>query len=92
MASWSPARPASSGGCDRKLLADPASAQRLGEQGRVSAVEKFAVEKTTSVLKHLLVNRIGLAVPPTAEHAIPSCRPPGFSTVYGNFWINDFCQ
>ena len=40
-----------------KLLTDPAGAEILGQKGRISAEEKFAVQKTTRVLKHLLVRR-----------------------------------
>ncbi|MDR3403019.1 MAG: glycosyltransferase family 4 protein [Chthoniobacter sp.] len=61
-----------------KLLADPAAAERLGQQGRVSAEAKFAVEKTTSVLKHLLVARIGVPVPPLARQLDPALPSRGF--------------
>ncbi|MEP6673111.1 MAG: glycosyltransferase family 4 protein [Chthoniobacter sp.] len=50
-----------------KLLADPAAAERLGEQGRVTAEEKFAIEKTARALKHLLIERVGVTVPESAR-------------------------
>ena len=50
-----------------KLLADPALATRLGARGRDLAVEKFAIEKTTRALKHLLVRRCGVPVPAAAR-------------------------
>jgi glycosyltransferase involved in cell wall biosynthesis len=52
-----------------KLLADPALATRLGTCGREIAAEIFAIEKTTSALKHLLVRRCGVQ-PPTAAREI----------------------
>ncbi len=59
------------------LLADPATATRLGEQGRASARERFAVGKTTGALKHLLAGLAGVRVPPSAR-ALDSALPtPG---------------
>ena len=50
-----------------KLLADPVLATRFGARGRETAVERFAVEKTTSALKHLLVRRCGVRAPAAAR-------------------------
>ena len=57
-----------------KLLADPSLATRLGARGRQSAVEKFAIEKTTGALKHLLVRRCGVPAPPAARALDPALR------------------
>jgi glycosyltransferase involved in cell wall biosynthesis len=61
-----------------QLLADPAAAARLGRQGQDSATGKFAVEKTTSALKHLLVARAGVPVPKPARDADPTLSARGF--------------
>jgi glycosyltransferase involved in cell wall biosynthesis len=60
-----------------KLLTDPVAAERLGQQGRLTAEAKFAVEKTTSVLKHLLVTRAGVPAPAAARQVDPSLPKPG---------------
>jgi glycosyltransferase involved in cell wall biosynthesis len=60
-----------------KLLADPAAAERLGQQGRRTAETKFAVEKTTANLKHLLVTRAGVAAPASARNVDSSLPVPG---------------
>lgn len=59
-----------------KLLADPAAAERLGQRGRRTAEAKFAVEKTTSLLKHLLVTREGVPVPAAARRSDPTLPEP----------------
>jgi hypothetical protein len=61
----------------QKLLTDPISAERLGQQGRMSAEEKFAVEKTTRILKHLLA-RQAVFIPAAARGLDPSIPSPGF--------------
>jgi len=61
-----------------KLLADLVASERLGQQGRVSVEKKFAVEKTTSVLKHLLAARIGVPVPSLARKMDPTIPRRGF--------------
>jgi glycosyltransferase involved in cell wall biosynthesis len=62
------------------LLADPMAAERLGQQGRISAEQKFAVEKTTTILKHLLVLRAGVTAPASAHTLDPALPVPGFFT------------
>ncbi|HSI14233.1 MAG TPA: glycosyltransferase family 4 protein, partial [Chthoniobacter sp.] len=59
-----------------KLLANPTAAARLGQQGRSTAEAKFAVDKTTSLLKHLLVGREGVPVPDKARQFDPSLPKP----------------
>ena len=65
----SPKDPPALASAIEKLLADPALATRLGTRGRQSAVEKFAIEKTTRTLKHLLVRRCGIRAPAGACEA-----------------------
>jgi len=60
-----------------KLLADPAAAERLGQQGRGTAEAKFAVEKTTSILKHLLVTQTAVSAPASAREVDSSLPAPG---------------
>ena len=62
-----PKDPAALASAIDKLLADPALATRFGARGRDLAVEKFAIGKTTSALKHLLVRRCGVPVPLAAR-------------------------
>ena len=62
-----PKDPAALASAIDKLLADPALATRFGARGRDLAVEKFAIGKTTSALKHLLVRRCGVPVPDAAR-------------------------
>ena len=68
----SPKDPAALAAAIEKLLADPVLATRLGARGRDLAVEKFAVEKTTGALKHLLVRRCGVRPPPSASKRDPT--------------------
>ena len=60
------------------LLADAATAERLGRQGRATAEEKFDVEKTTRVLKHLLVKVASVRVPESARKLDPELPAVGF--------------
>jgi glycosyltransferase involved in cell wall biosynthesis len=60
------------------LLRDPEQAARLGERGRESAREKFAVENTTRVLKHLLVEHAPIDPPSAAQQLDDTLRRPGF--------------
>ncbi len=62
----SPKDPPALAAAIEKLLADPVLATRFGMRGREAAVEKFAVEKTTSALKHLLVSHCGVRAPGAA--------------------------
>ena len=68
----SPKDPAALAAAIEKLLADPVLATRLGARGREAAVEKFAIGKTTSALKHLLVRRCGVPPPHSARELDPS--------------------
>ena len=68
----SPKDPPALASAIEKLLADPLLATRIGARARQSAVEKFAIEKTTGALKHLLVNRCGVRAPLTAREFDPS--------------------
>src|SRR5262249_26292293 len=61
-----------------KLLAAPAAAENLGQCGRLSAENKFAVKTTTNSLKHLLVDRAGVGVSEAACQFDPSLPAPGF--------------
>jgi glycosyltransferase involved in cell wall biosynthesis len=63
-----------------KLLADAAGAENLGQKGRLSAQEKFAVEKTTSALKQLLVARALVTAPAAARSIDPSLPGPSVVT------------
>jgi glycosyltransferase involved in cell wall biosynthesis len=58
------------------LLADPSTAEYLGQQGRIIAEEKFAVDKTTSVLKHLLAAHAPLFIPAAARRLDPAIPVP----------------
>ena len=70
----SPKDPPALAAAIEKLLADPLLATRFGARGRASAVEKFAIEKTTSALKHLLVRRCGVRPPPSASTLDPALK------------------
>ena len=59
-----------------KLLADPALAKRMGATGRQVAIEKFAIEKTVSALKRLLVWRCRVKPPESACALDPSLGRP----------------
>ena len=61
-----------------RLLKDRPEAVRLGERARATAHERFAIEKTTSLLKHLLVERAGITAPVAAREADPGLRRPGW--------------
>jgi len=69
-----------------KLLADPAAAESLGQQGRISAEDKFAVEKTTRVLKHLLSKHGRVKVPESARTSDPALSPAGFAGRFAQFF------
>ena len=69
-----------------KLLADPVGAERVGQHGRVSAREKFAIELTTGALKHLLVQRAAVAIPEAARSSDPSLRQRGFRSRLADFF------
>lgn len=60
-----------------QLLADPVALERLGQQGRRTAEMKFAVEKTTAILKHLLATQARVPVPEAARQVDPSLPRPG---------------
>jgi len=64
----------------QKLLVDPVAAEKLGQRGRSAAEAKFAVEKTTNVLKHLLVARANVTVPASARRLDGALPRPGFFT------------
>ena len=68
----SPKDPPALASAIEKLLADPVLATRLGTRGRESAIEKFAIEKTTKALKHLLVRRCGVRPPLSANELDPA--------------------
>jgi glycosyltransferase involved in cell wall biosynthesis len=61
-----------------KLLRDATRAESLGLRGHAAAVEKFAIDKSTSTLKHLLVQHAALHVPSVARQLDPSLREVGF--------------
>jgi glycosyltransferase involved in cell wall biosynthesis len=63
-----------------RLLKDRPEAVRLGERARATARERFAIEKTTSLLKHLLVGRAGITPPVAARKADPGLPRPGWMT------------
>jgi len=56
------------------LLRDPAMAGQCGARGRESAREKFAIEKTTCALKHLLVAHAPVDPPGSALHLDSTLR------------------
>jgi len=63
-----------------RLLNDRPEAMRLGKQARATAHERFAIEKTTSLLKYLLVERAGITAPVAAREADPGLPRPGWMT------------
>jgi glycosyltransferase involved in cell wall biosynthesis len=63
-----------------RLLIERAEAARLGERARTAACEKFASEKTTSQLKHLLVRRAGIAATHKAMLTDPALPQPNWMT------------
>ena len=68
----SPKDPPALASAIEKLLADPALATRLGTRGRQFAEQNFAIEKTTSALKHLLVSCCGVRAPLAARELDPA--------------------
>ncbi|EDY18066.1 glycosyl transferase group 1 [Chthoniobacter flavus Ellin428] len=62
------------------LLTDPSNAERLGQKGRTTAEEKFAVDKTTGILKHLLAERAPTVIPDAARRLDPSIPVPSVAT------------
>ncbi len=64
----------------QRLLKDHAEAARIGECARTAAREKFTIEKTTSSLKHQLVERAGITAPRAARRADPGLPGPGWMT------------
>jgi glycosyltransferase involved in cell wall biosynthesis len=61
-----------------EMLSDRVVAERLSQKARAAAEAKFAVDRTTSVLKHLLVERAGVVAPPAARALDPTLAPAGF--------------
>ena len=61
-----------------KLLRDPALADGLAASARRVAEEKFAVEKTTRALQHLLVEHAGIFPPEAARSLDPTLPGAGF--------------
>ena len=80
----SPKDPSALAAAIEKLLADPLLATRLGQRGRQVAVEKFSIEKTTSALKHVLVDRCRVPPPPAAREIDPALS--------GNWWSRLFAK
>jgi glycosyltransferase involved in cell wall biosynthesis len=73
-----PRDPAALAEAMQQLLSTPAQAASLGEQGGKSAREKFAIEKTTAALKHLLVERAGIFPTEAARRIDPSLPKLGW--------------
>jgi colanic acid/amylovoran biosynthesis glycosyltransferase len=73
-------------GAMERLLTDRPESARLGEHARATAREKFAIEKTTSALKHLLVERAGVAPTADARRADPMLRAVRWTTRLWRFW------
>lgn len=71
-----PQSPAALAEAMEKLLANPAAAERMGQEGRLTAEAQFAVDKTTALLKLLLVTREGVPVPDTARKLDPALPKP----------------
>jgi glycosyltransferase involved in cell wall biosynthesis len=68
-----------------RLLAERSESLRLGEHARATAREKFSIAKTTSELKHLLVNHAGIT-PPTAARAVdPTLLAESWTTMLSRF-------
>jgi glycosyltransferase involved in cell wall biosynthesis len=63
-----------------EMLADPVAAEKIGQAARASATAKFAVEKTAGTLKHLLVERAPVRIPPAARSMDSTLLPPGLLT------------
>jgi len=63
-----------------ELLTDPSHAERLGQKGRTTAEEKFAVDKTTGILKHLLAEHAPMVIPSAAHRLDPSIPAPSVFT------------
>jgi len=59
-----------------QLLRDAVMAAKLGQRGHGTAQAKFAIEKTTRALKHLLVQRAGVVPPPRALELDPELPKP----------------
>jgi glycosyltransferase involved in cell wall biosynthesis len=70
-----PHEPAQLADAVERLLRDPGLRQRLGAAGRETAGQKFAIERTTSELKHLLVRHLHLPVPAAARAVDPTLKP-----------------
>ncbi len=60
-----------------KLLIDPAATERLGQQGRATAEEKFAVDNTTRRLKNLLAGQVPMVIPAAARQQDSTIPSPG---------------
>jgi glycosyltransferase involved in cell wall biosynthesis len=74
-----PSKPAELALAIRELLSAPALAAALGQAGRVTARDKFAVGQTTGALKRLLIERAGVQPPAAALALEPTLLgPPGF--------------
>lgn len=58
-----------------RLFDDRTLALRLGAAGRETAQRKFAIENTVRELKHLMVDRLQLSVPPPARVQEPEWQP-----------------
>ncbi len=69
-----PQEPAALAEALEQLLNDREEARRLGERGRRGAQEKFAIEKTTAALKHLLVEFAGVTPDDEARRNDPKLR------------------
>lgn len=80
----SPKDPPALASAIEKLLADPVLAARFGKRARQAAVEKFAIEKTTNALKHLLVDRCGVRAPLSARELD--------ATLKGRWWTRFFAK
>ncbi len=67
-----------------RLLKDRAEAARLGERARSdsSARQSFAIETTTSRLKHLLVERAGIVAPGLPGRPDPTLPRPGLDGTF----------
>jgi glycosyltransferase involved in cell wall biosynthesis len=69
-----PHDPAALANAMERLLVDPEESARLGKCAVATAREKFAIEKTTSALKRLLVERGGIVPSVAACQADPDLR------------------
>ncbi|HEY3899216.1 MAG TPA: glycosyltransferase family 4 protein [Chthoniobacter sp.] len=68
------------------LLSDTATADRFRMKGRVSAEAKFAVEKTTAALKHLLAGRTRIPIPAAARALDPTLPSASILTGFLRFF------